>query len=133
MSPANPVMIVHDVVRAAPGVKVIDDDSPTVPNGRSLWFWCPGCDVHHRIQVVGEDGSRPEHGPVWDWDGNVEHPTISPSILVHEYKRSDGTIHSPRCHSFIRAGRWEFLGDSGHALAGQTVDMVPVPDWLVRP
>lgn len=34
------------------------------------------------------------------------------------------------CHSFLRAGRWQFLGDSAHALAGQTVDMVPLPDWL---
>jgi hypothetical protein len=35
------------------------------------------------------------------------------------------------CHSFLHAGRWQFLGDSGHALAGQTVDMVPLPDWLL--
>ena len=36
------------------------------------------------------------------------------------------------CHSFIRNGHWEFLGDCAHSLAGQTVPMVPVPDWLVR-
>jgi hypothetical protein len=41
--------------------------------------------------------------------------------------------HTPgNCHSYVPAGRWEFLADSAHALAGQTVDMVPVPDWLVR-
>jgi Family of unknown function (DUF6527) len=118
----NPVMVVRDVHRKAPGVDVITDDSPTVPNGRALWMWCPGCDSAHRVAVVGKDGTLPRDEPTWDWDGNVDAPTISPSILCH------GT---QVCHSFIRAGRWEFLADCGHALAGQTVDMVPLPDWLV--
>lgn len=125
-------MVVRDMHRSAPGVKVITDDSPTVPAGRSLWLWCPGCDSAHMVAVVSEDGDGPWHGPVWEWDGNLEHPTISPSILVHEVTRPDGAVSVPRCHSFIRAGRWEFLPDSGHALAGQTVDMVPLPDWLVK-
>lgn len=30
------------------------------------------------------------------------------------------------CHSFVRAGKIEFLGDCTHALAGQTVAL---PDW----
>lgn len=30
------------------------------------------------------------------------------------------------CHSFVRAGKIEFLGDCTHALKGQTV---PLPDW----
>lgn len=34
------------------------------------------------------------------------------------------------CHSFIRDGHWQFLADSAHKLAGQTVPMVPVPDWV---
>lgn len=92
--------------------------------GRGCWIWCPGCDYQHRVTVVGEDGSQ--DSVVWEWDGNVETPTFSPSILVHAGERQ------PVCHSFIRAGRWEFLGDCTHALAGQTVDMVPLPDWLVR-
>lgn len=35
------------------------------------------------------------------------------------------------CHSFIREGHWQFLTDSAHALAGQTVPMEPVPDWIM--
>jgi hypothetical protein len=31
------------------------------------------------------------------------------------------------CHSFLRDGRWQFLGDSAHSLAGQTVNMIPLP------
>lgn len=36
------------------------------------------------------------------------------------------------CHSFVQSGQWQFLTDSAHALAGQTVDMVPLPDWFVN-
>lgn len=35
------------------------------------------------------------------------------------------------CHSFLRDGVWDFLGDCAHALAGQKVPMVPVPDWMM--
>lgn len=60
----------------------------------------------------------------WTWDRNRELPTISPSILV---------TGSKRCHSFVKNGEWQFLGDSDHALAGTTVPVQPVPDWFPRP
>ena len=78
---------------------------------RFLMFWCPGCDEPH--------GPRIEGGSPWTWDGNREQPTLSPSILVTDHAGS-------RCHSFLRAGRLEFLSDCTHAMAGQTVDL---PDW----
>lgn len=37
-----------------------------------------------------------------------------------------------QCHSFIKNGQWQFLSDCAHELAGQTVPMVPLPDWLCR-
>lgn len=77
----------------------------------ALLFFCPGCNEPHCV-IVG--GSTP---PVWEWNQNLEAPTFSPSILV------TGQI---RCHSFVRSGRVQFLPDSGHALAGQTVDL---PEW----
>lgn len=88
--------------------------------GRSLWLWCPGCEDAHRIVVDSPNG--------WTWDGNEAAPTISPSILVSSHKTVGAD--TPQCHSFVRAGQWEFLADSTHALAGQTVPMVPLPDWL---
>lgn len=95
--------------------------------GRALWLWCPGCDDAHRVMILGEDGSVPP-GPCWQWDGNLEAPTIRASLLVR-MDFTDGRA-ARVCHSFVTAGRWEFLGDSTHALAGQTVDLPPVPDWL---
>ena len=138
-------------------------DADEQPVGRGCWMWCPGCEMAHRPQIVGEDGSVPD-GPVWEWDGNLDAPTFSPSLLVHHsahlcgtgvvhyeacpdseacdrpghYLSPDGPAHVQfcerwgDCHSFIRAGRWEFLPDCAHALAGQTVAMVPLPDWLTR-
>jgi hypothetical protein len=95
-----------------------------------IMFRCPGCDESHQIVV---DGSRG-----WTWNGDGDKPTISPSILVNgkrritddEYDRIRAgeklNIPDLTCHSFIRDGQWQFLGDCTHALAGQTVD---IPDW----
>lgn len=83
--------------------------------GAGLIMWCPGCDDLHQIRI-GPDG--------WTYDGNTSAPTISPSILVQYGPRAGDW----RCHSFIRDGRWEFLPDCTHALAGQIVPMVPIPE-----
>ncbi|MFV9651671.1 DUF6527 family protein [Pseudomonas citrulli] len=81
-----------------------------------LYFSCPGCDIAHGVS----HGNGP--GPRWGWNGNVEAPTFTPSILVR-YTWSDG----PRvCHSFVTGGRIQFLDDCTHHLAGRTVDL---PDW----
>ena len=126
----NPAAVVRTSVRSF-------DEDPRVATEKSLLFWCPGCDDNHRIVFWRANGAE-----VWMWDGNIEAPTISPSIKMTgvQGKPSDG-FHKPNhkvapgepivCHSFLRAGRWEFLTDSTHVLAGQTVDMVPLPDWLV--
>jgi len=82
--------------------------------GRVGKMWCPGCHLIHQVLLDG-----PQR---WEWDGNAESPTISPSILVQ------GGSEDMRCHSFVRAGRWEFLDDCTHTLAGQTVPMGPIPD-----
>ncbi len=88
----------------------------TAPDGRSgtnYCFWCPGCDAVH----------APNH--TWAYNGDTERPTFQPSVLV--------TYHDGRtCHSFVTDGRIQFLGDCYHELAGQTVDLPDVPEWLVK-
>lgn len=84
----------------------------TAQNGSVLIF-CPGCEHPHAIRITA---------PIkWTWNGDTESPTFNPSLLCTD----DG---SARCHSFIRAGRIEFLSDCSHALAGQTVDL-PEFQW----
>lgn len=90
-----------------------------------LIFYCPGCKEGHTIKIAGNDP--------WTWDGNKVKPTISPSVLLwlehhpDEDEEEKKYVNSRRCHSFIRNGMIEFLGDCGHAFAGQTVPLHPIP------
>jgi len=86
---------------------------------RGIAFWCPGCDGCHTIKTSSGG---------WIFDGNADAPTFSPSILV-TYTGADvgkGDAPPARCHSFVRAGKIEFLSDCTHALAGKTIDL---PEW----
>ncbi len=77
-------------------------------------FFCPGCEITHHF-TIKDAGQDPGH--VWTFDGNFESPTFQPSL--------DYVGH---CHLRLVSGRLQFQGDSNHALAGQTVDMVPFPE-----
>lgn len=96
------------------------------PLGHRLMLWCPACNRLHQIWFTGPDGVVPK--VCWEFDGNIEAPTVSPSLAVSWSNGSAKYL----CHSYIKNGQWQFLGDSTHALAGQTVGLVPLPDWLAR-
>lgn len=98
---------------------------------RYLHFQCPGCDEAHGVPVVAAGGQT------WGWNESLESPTLTPSLLLRGVQwPADADFHRPThdvatgqstvCHSFITDGRIQFLGDSTHALAGQTVDL---PEW----
>lgn len=88
-------------------------------SGRSGYlFWCPGCEMPHGFRVAGAPGE-----PTWDFDGNLEVPTFSPSLLV---TWSDPT-GPRRCHLFLQAGQLRFLSDCTHSMAGRTVPLAPWP------
>lgn len=89
--------------------------------GERLYLWCPGCDDLHAVEVK-------DNAVKWEWDGNRDAPTISPSILVNGREPK----HGIRCHSYVKAGVWEFLSDCDHEMAGQHVPCVPLPDWVTR-
>lgn len=73
-------------------------------------FHCPGCRYDHWVRVRGSE-------PVWQWNNDVEKPTISPSLLVHK------DTPTARCHSLIVDGKIQFLDDCFHDLKGQTVEL----------
>jgi hypothetical protein len=111
--------------------------------GGTVIFWCPGCNSHHGVAT---DPNNPNSmtGAKWSWNGSLERPTFSPSILVHPHETvpveipeglsgealtrflDANRVTTPRCHSFVRDGRIEFCSDSGHSLSGQTVDLPEV-------
>ena len=102
----------------------------------ALRFHCPGCNDEHQVNVSP---------PGWTWNGSIEKPTITPSVLVQSghfapshdgpcwcsYKERTGEepdFKCKQCHSFVTDGRIQFLSDCSHALAGQTVNL---PEWPV--
>lgn len=82
---------------------------------KQLWFDCPGCGFPHRVPVGGSG---------WTWNGDVERPTLSPSVMN---SREYGPERVKQvCHFFLRDGRIEYCADSTHELAGKTVAMAGV-------
>ena len=87
-------------------------------------FYCPGCKSTHSVNLT-------INGPRWDYNGNPESPTFSPSILVTcRWSQVEPEYKDDVCHSFVRDGRIQFLGDCTHELAGQTV---VIPEWPYKP
>ena len=97
-----------------------------------LVYLCP-CGDHHRVTAA------------WGFNGDMERPTFTPSVLVRSghyapgarsedcwctYNKEHPDDAAPFtcyvCHSFVTDGQVHFLSDCTHALAGQTV---PLPDW----
>ena len=89
--------------------------------GGMVAFRCPGCDEAHQITVEGE--TRPR----WQFNGDGDRPTFSPSVLV---QWGMGKLPPKVCHSFVTDGRIQFLNDCTHHLAGQTVEL---PDFFSTP
>lgn len=103
-------------------------------NGDIAEFYCPGCETTHQIRVGGKG---------WQFNGDYEKPTVSPSVLVrnghynpeHANKECWCTYEkrfnkpSPykciQCHSLIKEGKIQFLDDCSHNLAGTTVYLKP--------
>ncbi len=100
-----------------------------------LSFYCPGCRHMHAVWIKGD--------MVWTWNGDYVKPTFSPSILIsgHEWtppvtpenleqwklKPWPQTQVKKCCHTFVKDGMIQFLGDCTHALVGQTVPLPANP------
>ncbi|HSW90015.1 MAG TPA: DUF6527 family protein [Patescibacteria group bacterium] len=93
---------------------------------QSLAFVCPGCSLFGGSGLHILPVNTDQKSPAWDWDGNTEQPTISPSILTGK----DDDAH--RCHSFLTAGVFNFLDDCTHDLKGQSVQMPDLPEWFIE-
>ncbi len=70
---------------------------------------CPACGFGHLFDQR------------WTFNGDQDRPTFRASMLV--YANPEATPPRGRCHSYVTDGRIQFLDDSTHALAGQTVDL----------
>lgn len=62
-------------------------------NGHYCFFTCPR--GKGRCVVPIKPNANPPHNRGWSWDGNVQAPTLSPSILCHGCE----------WHGYVRAGK----------------------------
>lgn len=88
-----------------------------------LLFYCKGCENHHGVNNL------------WQFNGDYNKPTFSPSILVRGVQDITDEEHAllmagkyvePRplvCHSFVTDGKIQYLNDCTHGYAGQTIEL----------
>lgn len=104
---------------------VAAEDYATVPPtdfGIAYWFWCEGCEAHHRFVTKWPRG---ETGPTWTFNGDVDKPTFSPSYLANGRVPVDPARGIHRCHLYMTDGVIRYLDDCTHALRGKTVVVPP--------
>jgi hypothetical protein len=111
-------------------------DRTRFDNGyKHVEFFCPGCKCQHAFRIEGSKGP----GPIWQWNGDLDKATFSPSLLyrqdtwdppvtaenMDEFERAPWkqTKVQKVCHSFVKDGKIQFLSDCTHTLAGQTVEV----------
>lgn len=113
-----------------------------------LTYWCQGCKSAHGVKTKGVDA--------WGWNGDVDKPVFTPSVLTtnghyvagrdpakkcwcdhikeHPEDAREG-FSCQRCHTFVgcngaQPGEVIFLGDCSHALAGQVLPFPDLHDWM---
>ena len=96
------------------------------PEINGYGFPCPGCKSYHVITT-----QKPQGNPVWTFNGNIASPTFSPSLLCRTgpmgpFSKHPGMVYV--CHSFIKDGKIQFLGDCTHDLKNQTVPLRELDD-----
>jgi len=86
-----------------------------VQRSETTWeylFVCPGCNCEHAFD------NR------WSFNQDFEKPTISPSFKQVGFLGFDNEEPTyGTCHSFIKNGMIQYLGDCTHKLKGQTVEL----------
>lgn len=95
--------------------------SITDGNGaKGFAHWCPGC---REVHLVWHTKGPRKHKVTWDWNGDAENPTVTPSLRIE-------TPHERKvCHYRLEAGFIKYCSDSTHRLRGQNVVL---PNWPYR-
>ena len=88
---------------------------------------CPACGFEHSFRIVEEYWAK-EGLDVWGFNGDFDSPTFDGSMLSNK-KNWPGY---PLCHSYLENGKWRFLTDSTHKMAGQeNIPMIPVEKYAM--
>lgn len=115
-----------------PKVRPLDDA------GNAYAFYCPGC-RHEHVYYINID-SRPH----WQFNGDLESPSFTPSLLNRWGKYADPNWQEPDdvapdepgswsgvCHLFVTNGVIDYCGDCTHDHNGrQAVPMKEYKDGM---
>jgi hypothetical protein len=113
-----PILLNHKKFKEA-DMKVKED----IDQAGVFLFDCPGCKSLHAVHTITPNS----RGALWEFNGNVDKPTFSPSIIVSwEYQ---ATQQKHVCHSYVTDGKIQFLSDSTHSLAAQIVELPDYENW----
>lgn len=82
---------------------------------------CPACEADDVGSVHIFFTEMPDGGGGWHFNGNMESPTFSPSMLARGQWGPERRPHV--CHSYVRDGKIEYLSDCTHKMAGQTIEL----------
>jgi hypothetical protein len=80
-------------------------------------YWCSGCGYEHAFALKTEGGHH-------QFNGDLNNPTVSPSLV-------EANTVGRKCHSFIKNGHIQYLGDCWHELKNQTIEL-PDVDSLIE-
>jgi hypothetical protein len=95
--------------------------------GPNYLHWCQGCKEGHVYPTARVNG------PNWSFNGNVQSPSFTPSMLIYipagNYGEDNKFVpQRTRCHYYLTDGRLAFCTDSPHEFSGQTVPLEPIPE-----
>ncbi len=117
--------------------KIRKEDKREGLNDPDYIFYCVGCKCDHGIWTEKKN----RKGATWTFNRDMDKPTFNPSLLINwvewpkDPKRdekgnlilqADGRVEGTKdmvCHSFIRDGFIQYLGDCTHKFAGQTIEL----------
>lgn len=95
--------------------------------------WCPACKSMHQYRVAksGGNGINPDL-PDWSFNGDLENPTFSPSMLITIPERTDRNgVKHPRytiCHYILTEGVINYCGDCPHEMKNQSIPLPDLPE-----
>lgn len=95
-------------------LKHVNEETGEVWHHQFLYF-CEGCGHEHAFALVGKFGGHHR------FNGDLNNPTVSPSL----FENYPGRV----CHSFIKDGMIQYLGDCHHNLKNQTVELKDEAEW----
>jgi hypothetical protein len=90
-------------------------------------FMCPGCKRDHAVHIAEKNSC----GAQWSFNGNMEMPTFSPSLVQRIGPWPDGSMQDGKnvggttdvCHLILTDEICQFQTDCTHELAGKSVTL----------